>query len=178
MIKSSELITQLYQFNTASEQQAIQFLLSCCNSLRWAKNVAAKRPYSDLTVLLNSSDWHWQQCSESDILEAFSGHPKIGDLSALKNKYANTATAEQGQVSSANEETLIALQHYNSEYEKKFGFIFIVCASGKSAEEMLGLLKTRISNTYEREISIGAQEQNKITHLRLKNFLHETDQTS
>ena len=99
--------------------------------------------------------------------EAFQGHPQIGDLAALLNKYASTASTEQGQVVEADEAVLIALGERNREYLDKFGFIFIVCATGKSAAEMLGLLEARIGNDRETELANGAIEQGKIMRLRL-----------
>ena len=168
---TNKLITDLQQLNQASEQAAETFLLQCCNSKRWATSLVSSRPFYDLSSLLKLSDLAWQHCNEADFLEAFQGHPKIGDLNALKNKYAHQASAEQGQVRQASESVLKTLKQRNEEYEKKFGFIFIVCASGKSAEEMLGLLEQRLKQNYADEIATGAEEQNKITRLRLTQYL-------
>ena len=101
----------------------------------------------------------WSDAAESERLEAFSGHPQIGDLSALKNRFAATASAEQGQVAAATEETLLALKSANDAYLEKFGFIFIVCATGKSAEEMLELVNERLPNSRQEELDNGAIEQ-------------------
>ncbi|MFT7246626.1 MAG: OHCU decarboxylase, partial [Candidatus Azotimanducaceae bacterium] len=113
-----------------------------------------------------------QLATEVETLEAFTAHPQIGDLDALRNKYANTANSEQGQISAADEETLIALRDENQTYLARFGFIFIVCATGKSAAEMLELLQTRLLNDRATELENGAQEQWLITELRL-NYLFE-----
>jgi 2-oxo-4-hydroxy-4-carboxy-5-ureidoimidazoline decarboxylase len=104
-------------------------------------------------------------------LEAFEQHPKIGDINSLKKQYANTvawASNEQAGVDAASDEVLQALAKGNDDYERKFGYIFIVCATGKSAGEMLELLQSRLTNDPESEIKIGAEEQNKITKLRLE----------
>ena len=111
------------------------------------------------------------EATESDILEAFQGHAKIGDIELLKSKYAGKAQAEQGQILQASEQTITELWQLNQDYEQKNGFIFIVCASGKSAEEMLSILKSRIDNSREQELKNGALEQNKITQLRLTQLI-------
>lgn len=131
-------------------------------------------PYEDLVELLNDAEEQWYQCSEADWLEAFTHHPKIGDIDALKKKFASTAHwagNEQGAVAQASGETIQALAKGNDDYEKKFGFIFIVCATGKSAEEMLALLNQRLPNNREEEMQIAAGEQNKITQLRIQKLL-------
>ena len=103
-------------------------------------------------------------------MEAFSHHPKIGDLSSLEKKFASTkewASGEQSNVQTAAKETLIKLAEGNDAYLEKFGYIFIICASGKSADEMLSALETRLQNEHKKELYLAANEQNKITHIRL-----------
>jgi 2-oxo-4-hydroxy-4-carboxy-5-ureidoimidazoline decarboxylase len=127
-----------------------------------------------MVELLNDAEDQWYECSEADWLQAFTHHPKIGDVDSLKKKFASTAKwagNEQGAVNSASEETLKALAKGNDDYEKKFGFIFIVCATGKSADEMLQLLQERLPNDKAGEIKIAMEEQNKITQLRLQKLL-------
>jgi len=131
-------------------------------------------PADDMAELLYDAEDQWYECSEADWLEAFSQHPKIGDMASLKEKFATTAGwagDEQGAVSEANQQTLEALAKGNEDYEKKFGFIFIVCATGKSANEMLQLLLQRLPNNREEEIKIAMDEQNKITQIRLQKLL-------
>jgi 2-oxo-4-hydroxy-4-carboxy-5-ureidoimidazoline decarboxylase len=104
-------------------------------------------------------------------LEAFEHHPKIGDINSLKEKYPNTkewASDEQAGINVASEEVLHAVAKGNEDYEKKFGYIFIVCATGKSAGEMRQILESRLMNNPDEEIQIAAEEQNKITKLRLE----------
>ncbi len=131
-------------------------------------------PADDMVELLEDAEEQWWQCSESDWKEAFSHHPKIGDLASLTKKFASTAkwaTGEQGGVNMATKETLGALAEGNRLYEAKFGYIFIVCATGKSADEMLVILQSRLQNSPETEIQVAADEQQKITRLRLEKLL-------
>ena len=131
-------------------------------------------PADDMAELLYDAEDQWYECNETDWLESFNHHPKIGDMDSLKKKFATTAgwaSGEQGAVAEASEETLKALAEGNEAYEKKFGFIFIVCATGKSADEMLQLLQERMPNDKEHEIVIAMDEQNKITQIRLQKLL-------
>ena len=121
-----------------------------------------------------SADRIWQESSEADLLQAFQGHPEIGDVSTLREKYRNTeklAGHEQSGVNTASENTLHLLAQGNHDYKEKFGFIFIVCATGKSAEEMLGLLQKRLPNNREQELANAAEEQRKITHIRIEKLI-------
>lgn len=136
--------------------------------------MAKERPYKSKDELLLQAEKIWFSLSESDWLEAFAAHPKIGDISSLQKKFqatASTAANEQSGVNTANTETLKEFARLNQEYEAKFGFIFIVFATGKSAQEMLDLLKARIHNSREQELKSAAREQSKITRLRLEKKL-------
>lgn len=160
----------LVAFNQLDHTAAVQHLMTCCTSSRWAEQLAAGRPFADQTTLLDASDAIWQQMGEADYLEAFDGHPQIGDVSTLKAKYQNTqasAAHEQSGANEASEDTLLKLAQGNKDYLAKFGFIFIVFATGKSAAQMLALLQARLPNTREQELHTAAGEQNKITRLRL-----------
>jgi 2-oxo-4-hydroxy-4-carboxy-5-ureidoimidazoline decarboxylase len=124
--------------------------------------------------LLEDAEEQWWQCSEADWKEAFAHHPKIGDIDSLKKKFASTAawaSGEQSGVNAAGDEIIKALAEGNRLYEEKFGYIFIVCATGKTAKEMLELLQERIKNDPGEEIKIAAEEQNKITKLRIEKLL-------
>lgn len=124
--------------------------------------------------LLEKAEEIWYECSEDDWKEAFAQHPKIGDVESLTEKFASTAqwaSGEQSGVKAATAETIAALAEANRLYEEKFGYIFIVCATGKPAEEMLGLLQQRLNNEPADEIRIAAAEQNKITKLRIIKLL-------
>jgi len=131
-------------------------------------------PADDLVELLEDAEEQWFKCSEEDWKRAFAQHPKIGDIDSLKKKFASTAawaSGEQSGVNAASQNTIEALAEANKKYEDKFGYIFIVCATGKSAEEMLEILLSRLPNDPEEEIEIAADEQNKITKLRLEKLL-------
>lgn len=166
----------LSEFNQLTSTQCQSLLVEVCHSFRWAKMMSQGRPFATLSVLQDTAKEIWAQMSKDDILDAFSGHAKIGDLSALRDKYS-AASAEQGQVADAQEEVLHDLMRLNQEYEKKNGFIFIVCATGKSAAQMRDMLLDRIDNSSEQELIAGAQEQAKITEIRL-NKLFTTAQTT
>lgn len=164
----------LNQFNTLPEAEAVSLLATCCTSQNWAQQVAANRPFGSLSSLLSVSDSIWQQMQEEDYLQAFEGHPQIGDVSTLSKKYQNTAASaasEQSAVNKADKNTIVALAAANKAYLAKFGFIFIVFASGKSAIQMLNLITERLSNTRQQELINGAAEQNKITRHRLQSLI-------
>lgn len=132
------------------------------------------RPFESLAEMLEISDRIWEECDVDDYMEAFAGHPRIGDIDSLAKKYANTkgwAGGEQKGVEGAGREVLERLAKGNTDYEERFGHIFIVCATGKSAAEMLALLEARLSNDPAHEITVAAEEQNKITRIRLKKLL-------
>ena len=160
----------LQQFNNLTTEQAREELFKCCGCGNWADELSLLLPFSSVGSLKGVSDEMWSQCSEKDFLEAFSHHPKIGDVKSLEKKFASTqqwASGEQAAVSAAPQQVLEKLAEGNNLYEKKFGYIFIVCATGKSAAEMLDLLNQRLPNSPEQELKIAASEQNKITHIRI-----------
>jgi len=158
------------EFNNLDKVQAFTQLFKCCGSTNWAKNLVEKIPFQNIESLKEISNQIWNLCDEKDFLEAFTHHPKIGDVKSLELKFTSTKTwaaGEQASVGQASFETINLLAEKNQEYENKFGFIFIVCATGKTAEQMLELLIQRLPNTIEKEIAIAATEQNKITHIRI-----------
>lgn len=129
-----------------------------------------RRPFDSTDALLAAAREEWFGLGTEDWLEAFRHHPKIGDREALGARFPHTAdlsAQEQQGVVGASEDVIEALEEGNRAYEQKFGFIFIVCATGKSAAEMLGLLRTRFLNGREHEIRTAASEQAQITELRL-----------
>lgn len=135
----------------------------------------AARPYASLDLLHQFSDKVWSNLTSHDYLDAFSHHPQIGDVESLKKKFSSTANwagNEQKGTSQASESLLQALKRGNEDYLNKFGFIFIVCATGKSAQEMFDLLNARLLNDKITELKIAAAEQNKITHLRLGKLIN------
>lgn len=160
----------LQHFNTSSLEHQKEELFKCCGSTTWSEQLSRETPFASMEELKTESDKIWFSCDKKDWLEAFTHHPKIGEVKSLEKKFASTAqwaSGEQTSVNSASQNVLTELKDLNVEYEKKFGYIFIVCASGKSADEMLMLLKERLTNEPEDEIKIAMNEQNKITHLRI-----------
>ncbi len=164
---------KLAAFNRLDTETRAEQLLACCHCRVWADRVAATAPFASAAALLEVAAAVWAEATETDILEAFSGHPEIGDLSALRNRFAKTASAEQGQVTAASDEVLLKLKAGNEAYRDKFGFIFIVFAANKSAEEMLALLEQRLANNRSEELMNGAREQGLITRLRLGQLIEE-----
>jgi 2-oxo-4-hydroxy-4-carboxy-5-ureidoimidazoline decarboxylase len=164
----------LHELNILPKQQLIEELMKCCGSSAWVKRMLPFIPADDMIELLEDAEEQWYKCREEDWREAFAHHPKIGDLGSLTEKFASTAqwaSGEQRGVQVASKETIEALAKGNRLYEEKFGYIFIVCATGRSAEEMLEMLRSRLKNSPEDEIKIAADEQNKITRLRIEKLL-------
>ncbi|MFM8313570.1 MAG: 2-oxo-4-hydroxy-4-carboxy-5-ureidoimidazoline decarboxylase [Deltaproteobacteria bacterium] len=166
----------LSQFNSLPMKDAQEVLTHCCGSHQWVQKMEKLRPFSDLSAVFSSSSEIWNGLTQEDWKEAFSHHPKIGDLDSLKKKFASTRVwAEQEQRGSekASIAVLQALALGNQNYENRFGYIFIVCATGKSAEQMLNLLEARLRNDPAQEIKLAAAEQEKITLIRLEKLIHE-----
>lgn len=158
----------LTEFNSLAEAEALALVEYWCAAKSWAADVVGQRPYPDMDTLCAYAEEKWLETDEPSKLEAFAAHPLIGDVELLRKKYAETARAEQGQVMQADETVLQKLADLNVEYRDKFGFIFIVCASGKSAAEMLALLEARLPNTRDQELHNAAVEQAQIMLLRLR----------
>jgi len=163
------------KLNHLTEDEARAALLACCGSGRWAVEVAALRPFWDVGQLLKIAGRVWRELGSEDWLEAFRAHPKIGESKAAAETGAEArrwSEGEQSRARTAPADTLAALAEANREYEERFGFIFIVCATGKTAEEMLAALRARLPNDPETELRVAAAEQWRITELRLKKFLN------
>lgn len=164
----------LTDLNNQTAEQARHTFMQCCTASAWVQAMVQSRPFTDKIALIKQADLAWQCLEEADYLEAFEGHPQIGNVSSLRAKYANTkalASGEQSAVNDASEQVLLDLAKGNADYLEKFGFIFIVCATGKSAAQMLALLKARLPNDKATELMNAAQEQRKIFHLRLEKLL-------
>jgi 2-oxo-4-hydroxy-4-carboxy-5-ureidoimidazoline decarboxylase len=160
--------------NTLPPEELKATLYKCCGSTAWVNKIIGLLPMEELVELLDVAEAQWFACTEADWMEAFSNHPKIGDLESLKKKFEATAQwarGEQSSITHSKQETLAALEEANKRYEEKFGYIFIVSATGKSPEEMLNILTKRLQNSPETEIKLAAEEQNKITLLRLQKLL-------
>jgi len=160
--------------NSLTDEEATKELLQCCGSKRWASATATARPYDTLDLLLSTANDIWWSLDRSDWLEAFRSHPKIGEKKAADKVTAQSqqwSGQEQSGVTTASQDTVDSLATLNRAYEQKFGFIFIICATGKTSEEMLGALKERLQHDSDTELRLAAAEQSKITELRLKKLL-------
>ena len=146
----------------------------CCGAAAWVERLCAARPFHDREHLFAEAEDAARGLAASDWREAFSHHPRIGDLDSVRARFASTAgwaADEQRGAVAGGEAMLRALAEGNRAYEEKFGYIFIVCATGKSAGEMLALLESRLQNDADVELGIAAEEQSKITRLRLEKLL-------
>ena len=149
-------------------------LLRCCGSVLGARRMAEARPFRDAAALFAAAERTWWDLGRDDWLEAFRAHPRIGERDAATPQGAEArawSEREQAGMARAPEEVRTALDKGNREYEERFGHIFIVCATGKRAEEMLALLAARLANDPDTELRVAADEQRKITRLRLERLL-------
>jgi OHCU decarboxylase len=157
----------LSELNRMSVQGATDVLKPCCGSQRWAEDVVARRPFADVADLHRAASVVAQTLAREDWLEAFRSHPKIGDA----NNVSQWSQREQQGMATAADDVRTRLARLNREYQERFGFIFIICATGKSAGEMLTRLEERIQNRPEDEIRLASEEQRKIVHLRLDKLI-------
>lgn len=164
----------LHRLNMLPGSRLEEALERCCGSQNWVSQMSARRPFARVEELHAAAEEIWWSLSEGDWLEAFSCHPRIGDIEGLRKKYGSTrawSEEEQGGVHGVDEAILAALDRGNREYEEKFGFTFLVCATGKSAAQMLDLLRGRLPNERRAELRIAAEEHTKITRIRLEKLL-------
>jgi OHCU decarboxylase len=167
-------MTGIERLNALSVEQAATELLTCCGSREWARRMADRRPFADATELLDTADAVWWSLERGAWLEAFRSHPRIGERQAeavQTDREKRWSEGEQAGVDVAADATRQALAEGNREYEARFGHIYLVCATGKSGEELLAILTQRLANDPEAEICVAAEEQRKITHLRLEKLL-------
>jgi 2-oxo-4-hydroxy-4-carboxy-5-ureidoimidazoline decarboxylase len=156
--------------NALPTQLAAAEFARCCGSSRWAASMAAARPFDRLETMQKTADTVWASLGREDWLEAFGAHPKIGDARGA----SAWSAAEQSGMQSADRVTALRLADFNARYERRFGYIFIVCATGKSPADMLEMIETRLSNDPREELAIAAAEQRKITRLRLAKLVEAT----
>jgi allantoicase len=161
--------------NTLLDDEARAALLDCCGSTEWAHQMAADRAFLSVEHLLETSDRVWAGLGPDDWREAFGRHPRIGERKAAgQSETAGRWSAdEQSSASAADTETLAALDAANRAYERRFGYLFIVCATGKTTGEMLALLNQRLAHDPHTELRIAAEEQRKITRLRLEKLIRQ-----
>ena len=166
----------LASLNAAGAGEARAALARCCGSRAWLDRMLASRPWTDPAALHAAADGAFASLAAGDWLEAFAHHPRIGDLEALRRRFATTAgwaEAEQAGSTLARDATLAALADGNRDYEARFGHRFIVFASGRTAAEMFAILRARLANDPETERRIAAGEAARIAHLRLDKLLEE-----
>ena len=167
----------LVRLNQAEIADAVEELLRLCGSRRWAEAVADARHFASPAALLHAAERAFDELERDDWLEAFAAHPRLGDRDALRAKFASTATwaaGEQAGAAAADDATLDALAQANRDYEARFGHIFLLCATGKSAAQMLADLRGREHNPPDIELAIAAEQQRAITRLRLPKLLDDT----
>ena len=158
------------RIDQASVADAVAELRICCGAGRWIDRMLERRPFGSLDRARAAAREEWFALPADDWREAFAGHPRIGDADALNSNLAGAASipaGEQAGVTKADAGVVNALLEANRAYEARFGYIFIVCAAGKTAEQMLAILRGRLSNTPAREIEIAAAEHAAICDLRL-----------
>jgi 2-oxo-4-hydroxy-4-carboxy-5-ureidoimidazoline decarboxylase len=166
---------RLAGWNAAEEAAAFEAMLACCGSKRWARAMVALRPIASVERLSEAADQVWSTMEEPDWMEAFACHPRIGERKAAHAAPRSAAWSRQEQSStdSAAERVLAELAAGNEAYEERFGFTYIVCATGKSAEEMLAILKRRLASDSVAELREAAEQQRQITQIRLGKWLVE-----
>ncbi len=162
----------LAEFNALPPASAQAKLMDCCGCERWAAAVSARRPFANADALFDAADHDWRSLEGPDWLAAFSHHPQIGEKAASgSDSHRRWAASEQSGARDAAEDVKTRMAEGNRSYLNKFGYIYIVCATGKSAEEMLALLEDRLHNDPARELPIAAEQQRQITRLRLQKLL-------
>jgi len=165
----------LARWNFLPVAAAVNEILPCCGPRAWADGLVGRRPLLDEATLLKTSDEVWRGLAESDWLEAFRSHPRIGESrigeSQASKRSAAWSAEEQRSASDADDSTRIALAEGNRDYERKFNRIFIVCATGKSPAEILKILRSRLENDEYSELQEAAEQQRQITQIRLRKWL-------
>jgi len=164
----------LAAWNQAEEAVALEAMLACCGAKRWAAAMVNLRPVGTVRELSEAADRFWGTMQEADWLEAFACHPRIGEHKAVATgQSAAWSKQEQSRATTASERLLAELAEANQLYEQHFGFTYIVCATGKSAAEMLVILKRRMGGTRESELREAAEQQRQIMQIRLGKWLVE-----
>jgi OHCU decarboxylase len=159
---------QLRWFNELSKEEAVGALLLVCHSRTWAEQVAAQRPYSDLDALLTAADDVWMALRPEDWLEALDAHPRIGERGGRSAEFSER---EQAGFGAAADDVQAAIAAGNARYEQRFGHVFLISAEGRTADEILANLRSRLDNDPDVELRVAAEEHRRITRLRLQRLL-------
>jgi 2-oxo-4-hydroxy-4-carboxy-5-ureidoimidazoline decarboxylase len=165
----------LAAWNAAGESIALEPMLACCAARRWAQAMIARRPQPNLKSVRRTADEVWGTMEEPDWMEAFAAHPRIGERKTgpAKSTAAAWSSQEQSSTAAAPDRVLAQLADGNAVYEQRFGFTYIVCATGKSPEAMLAILQRRLTNDRETELREAAEQQRQIMQIRLGKWLME-----
>jgi 2-oxo-4-hydroxy-4-carboxy-5-ureidoimidazoline decarboxylase len=166
----------LTRWNHLPADEAAHEILPCCGSTAWAQRMAARRPLADDVTLLAASDETWRGLDDAAWDEAFRSHSRIGETRSAQSSHARSAAwsaLEQQKAALAGDDVKIALAEGNKEYERRFNRIFIVCASGKTAPDILDILRRRLQNDPDVELREAVEQQRQIMHLRIKRWLGE-----
>jgi 2-oxo-4-hydroxy-4-carboxy-5-ureidoimidazoline decarboxylase len=172
-------MTYLEEWNAMGAAAAAEAILPCCGSAAWAHGLVTRRPLGTLPELLAASDSAWWSLAEDDWQQAFNSHPRIGERSAHPHAGATSLQWSAGEQSTAmlsDQEAKARLAEGNQAYEERFGRIFIVCATGRTSQEILSILERRMRNTPEAEVHEAAEQQRQITHIRLRKWLAAQEQ--
>jgi OHCU decarboxylase len=163
----------LEQLNVMPEREAMRALLNCCGSKAWAREMTLHRPYYDFTELVQNADRVWRRLSPDDWREAFARHPRIGERapSTATTGEHRWSESEQSHARRGDAQVLAELATVNAEYEERFGHVFLICATAKSAAEILANARARLQNDSAAELLVAAEQQRLITHLRLRKLL-------
>jgi 2-oxo-4-hydroxy-4-carboxy-5-ureidoimidazoline decarboxylase len=165
----------LDRWNKAEESEALRAMIACCGATRWAEAMVALRPIENVMDLSVAADRVWSAMEVTDWMEAFACHPRIGERRAAHASAKSQAWSQQEQASASDAEDAVLdeLAAGNALYEERFGFTYIVCATGKSAEEMLSILNQRLAGERAAELREAAEQQRQITQIRLGKWLVE-----
>ncbi len=161
--------------NAMPADQLSAQLRSCCGAGRWIEGMLAQRPFASIDAMLDAADEIWRGLGDTDWLEAFSHHPRIGETRAATpqdERAREWSALEQRAMQDAGADVRATLVAANAAYERRFGYICIICAAGRAPEELLAITSARLANSPETELRVAAEEQRKITRLRLQKLLH------
>ena len=164
------------EFNALSDERAAEALTACCGSHCWVDTMLRRRPFATVDQIIVTANDVWRGTTEIDWREAFDHHPRIGESRSARGEGRRAtawSTSEQSGAALADDEVKRQLADVNAEYEARFGHIYIVCAAGRPADELLAIARSRLHNDPATELRVAAEEQRKITELRLRKLLSE-----
>ena len=172
-------MTTVAAFDRVPASEAARLLGACCGATRWVNGMLARRPFGDIRTLLVAADEVWSAMGPADWREAFEHHPRLGESRSAEpqdERERGWSSGEQAGIRDAAASVRTALAAANVAYEQRFGYICIICATGLGAAEILTLTEERLANEPGYELAIAAEEQRKITRLRLLKLFHEPDE--